>query len=145
MEMGTIIPVKLEENGSSIERGKERLRRILIVDDEERVALTLSRGLRKLSGCEIRTAISGEQCLQLFAEKPFDLLITDYRMPGMDGVALAERVLRLFPDTVVILMTAYNNGDVQRYCRHLAISHILDKPVGLQKIRDLVGEILFEH
>ncbi len=145
MEIGTIIPLTLEENRSSKGRDREQVYRIVIVDDEERVALTLSKGLRKLPQCEIRTASSGELCLQLFSEKPFDLLITDYRMPGMDGVALAERILQLFPQTVVILMTAYNNGDVQRYCQHLAISRILDKPVGLQQIRDIVGEILFEH
>ncbi len=112
-------------------------RRILVVDDEENVALTLQEGLQKLPDCEVQVATSGEQALALFKEQAFDLLITDYKMPGTDGLTLAARVRQTYPRTEIILITAYGDDILRQQAAHLSILHVMDKPVKLKEIRDM--------
>jgi len=116
--------------------------RILVVDDEVNLALMLKDGLNKLPNCEVAMATSSEQALQLFAEQPFDLLITDYKMPGLDGLALATRIRRLYPLTAIVMMTAYGNDDLRARATRVNIRHFLDKPVQLTDIRLAVLEAL---
>ena len=115
---------------------------ILIVDDEEQVALTLQEGLQTLPNCEILTATNGEQALQLFKQRSFDLLITDYEMPGIDGITLAIQVRRLYPHTATIVITGYGDSLSQEPLKNGSIQHILDKPVKLAEIRSVVLEML---
>lgn len=122
--------------------GSVILRRILIVDDEEGVALTLRNMLKRLPNCEIAIAASGEQALQLFEQKPFDLLITDYKMPGMDGLTLATRIQRLYPQTAIVMITAYGNDELREQAARASIRGILNKPVGLADIRKAALEAL---
>jgi two-component system response regulator AtoC len=116
--------------------------RILVVDDEVNLALTLKDGLNKLPNCEVAMATSGEQALQLFAEQPFDLLITDHKMPGLDGLTLATRVRRLYPLTAIVMMTAYGNDDLRKRATRVSIRHFLDKPVQLTYLSLAVLEAL---
>ena len=118
------------------------LRRILIVDDEENIALTLQDGLERLANCEIAIATSGEQALGLFEQQPFDLLITDYKMPGTDGITLAARVRQLYPRTVIIMITAYGDETLREQAARASIQRVLDKPVGLAEVRCVALEAL---
>lgn len=118
------------------------LRQILIVDDEENVALTLQAGLEKLPQCEITVATSGVEALELLGRKPFDLLITDYKMPGTDGLALATRVRQLYPQMSIIMVTAYGDEALHRQATHISIQRILDKPVELDEIRSVASAVL---
>ncbi len=118
------------------------LRRILIVDDEENVALTFQDSLERLPNCEIAIATNGEQALQLFEQQPFDLLITDYKMPGTDGITLAVRVRQLYPRTVIIMITAYGDQTLREQAARASIQRVLDKPVRLGEIRCVALEAL---
>lgn len=113
------------------------LRRILIVEDEACVAFTLREGLRKLPHCEVVVTLSGEQALQLFEENPFDLLITDYKMPGLNGVALASHIQQRYPGTGIIMITAYGHDLIQDPAAARAIQRVLHKPIRLTEIRDV--------
>jgi len=118
------------------------LRRILVVDDEENVALTLQAGLEKLPNCHVEIATSGEQAWQLFEQQPFHLLITDYKMPGMDGIALAARVRQAYPQTAIVMVTAYSTDELREQAAQAAIQHILDKPIKLAQVRSAAIEAL---
>lgn len=120
-------------------------RRILIVDDEESVAFTLREGLRKLPQCEILVALSGQQALKLFEEQPFDLLITDYRMPDLSGVALASCIQKRYPGTGIIMITAHGLDLVQEPVATSIIQRVLHKPVQLAEIRDVALQTLALH
>jgi len=120
------------------------VRRILVVDDEESVALTLEAGLERVPNSEVAIATSGDQALQLFEEKPFDLLITDYKMPGTDGMTLATRVRQLYPKTIIILVTAYSSEELRQQAARVSIQRILDKPVKLADVRAVAIEALGE-
>ncbi len=119
-------------------------RRVLVVDDEENVAMTLQAGLEALDNCEIVVATNGKEAWQLFEQQPFDLLITDYKMPGMDGMTLAARVRERYPHMSIILMTAYGEGDEALRSRadRAAIQRLLSKPVGIAEIRRVAAEEL---
>ena len=117
-------------------------RRILVVDDEENVALTIQDGLEKLPNCQVAVATSGDRALQLFEEMPFDLLITDYKMPGTDGMTLSARVRQSYPQTSIIMITAYSNQLLQQQAIDFSIQCVLDKPVKLDEIRSVALETL---
>jgi two-component system response regulator YesN len=110
-------------------------RNILVVDDDENVALSLQDGLATLPNCGIVVATNSSQALEIFERRHFDLLITDYRMPGMDGMTLARRIRQLYPQTAIIVITAYNSDALRDQADGIDIECILDKPAGLVEIR----------
>ena len=112
------------------------VKHILLVDDDRSVATVLKEGLEDLPDCEVTIAANGEEALSLFERQSFDLLITDYKMPGMDGVALATRVRERYPQTAIILITAYGDDVLREQADRVPIHRILDKPVKLGDIRN---------
>jgi CheY-like chemotaxis protein len=117
-------------------------RRILVVDDEENVALTLRLSLEKLPLCETTVATSGAQALELLERQPFDLLITDYLMPGLDGLALVTRVRQLYPQIQIIMLTACCDERLHRQAAGVSIQRILGKPIKLEEIREVASSVL---
>ena len=77
---------------------------LLLVDDEENILRSLKRILRK-EPYDIRTATSGEDALALLNEQKFDLVISDARMPGMDGPTLLAEIKKTWPWCIRILLT----------------------------------------
>jgi len=83
---------------------------ILIVDDEKNYLLVLSAVLEE-EGYEVLTAVSGAEALEVLASSEPDLVLTDMKMPGMDGIELLERIKARDPDLPVIMMTAHGTVD----------------------------------
>ena len=118
-------------------------KRILVVDDDERVLFVLHDILAGLGNqYEVVTAQTGYEALDKAREMPFDLLIADLRMPGMDGVELTEAVRALSPSTVVIWITAYGSQETDAEAVRLAVYRCLDKPLEVTKIRQIAREAL---
>ncbi len=80
--------------------------RILVVDDELIVRDSLQAWLQD-EGFEVDIAASGPEALELLSEQPYQLMLTDIKMPGMDGVELLQKTKEDFPDLCVVMMTAY--------------------------------------
>lgn len=137
------LPLSSPEDGRT--PGSMCALRILLVDDEENVILTMKAGLEMLLGCEVAIATSGEQALRLFEEKPFDLLITDYKMPGMDGMTLSARVRQSYPQTGIVMITAYGDDNLREQAAKVSIQSILDKPVSLADVCTAALEALNER
>jgi CheY-like chemotaxis protein len=113
--------------------------RILIVDDEPKVAFFFQKNLEMMEArYEVRAVNSGQAALTELQKKPFDLLITDLRMPQMDGLELLRQVRARSPQTKTILVTAYGSEDVWEQARQLEISQALSKPL---KIPDLLTAV----
>ena len=117
--------------------------RVLIVDDEENVTVLLQRSLARLGpGLEVWVANSGAQALDLLNGKRFDLLITDYQMPHMNGLKLTEVVRQRHPEMKVILMTAYPSSQIADLADRLAVACYLVKPFSCRSLRQIVHELL---
>lgn len=117
-------------------------RRILVVDDEERVAIGIRDSLEILPNCEITVATGSEQALQLFQQQPFDLLITDYNMPGTNGITLATRIRQSHSQTAIIMVTACASDSLRDQAAHVSIHRILQKPVPISEIRSVALKAL---
>lgn len=84
--------------------------RILIIDDEEGIRLLLRAILTK-EGYAVAEAEDGFKAIEMFKEDDFDLVITDVKMPGMDGIEVLKRLKELDPDVEVIILTGHGNLD----------------------------------
>ena len=81
--------------------------KVLVVDDED-VVCKSCKAILKEEGCEVETAYSGAEALQVMGAQDFDVVITDLRMPGMDGMELLTEIKHEAPSTAVILITGYS-------------------------------------
>ncbi|MGD2272526.1 MAG: sigma-54 dependent transcriptional regulator [Desulfobacterales bacterium] len=100
---------------------------IMIVDDEKIVRESLFHWFKK-AGHTAETAPSGFEALEKLEQTPYDLLFVDIRMPGMDGIELLEKVKAEYPDTVVIIITAYGSIESAIKAMKLGASDYLLKP-----------------
>lgn len=118
---------------------------ILVVDDHPSTASTLARTVTLLgSGIQTLVANSGEQALQIASSHSVDILITDYMMPGINGVELIEKLQSTSGQhpAYTIIITAGDPANVQIASRDLCINHILLKPVPPQRICELVSNAI---
>jgi CheY-like chemotaxis protein len=117
--------------------------RILIAEDEEALRAMCARGLT-MSGHEVMTACDGGEALDLLKRESgrFDLLLTDIRMPVMDGIALALASARDFPELVILLMTGYADQRERAQGLDALIHDVIAKPFTLAVLRAAVDEAL---
>jgi DNA-binding NtrC family response regulator len=121
------------------------VRHVLVVDDEESVLFVLYNGLLRLDDgyeIEVEKAHEGREALEKLRETHFDLLITDLRLPGMDGVTLTEAARDIDSDIVVVWITAHDCHKVRRDRERLGVYRCLDKPLEIDEIRGIVREAL---
>ena len=117
--------------------------RILIAEDEE-LLCTLSARALATDGHEVKTAGDGREALDLLSreEGRFDLLLTDIRMPVMDGIALALAAARDYPDLTILLMTGYADQRERAQGLDAIIHDVLTKPFSVAVLRGTVNEAL---
>ena len=118
-------------------------KRVLIVDDEPYVTMTLASILEKLGDAYvIDTTNTSSDVLPRLEKTDYALMITDYKMPGMDGIDLAKAVQSISPQTHIILMTAYGSCALAETAENLRLDGYLDKPFTVAQIRKMVIQIL---
>lgn len=120
------------------------LKRVLVVDDEDDLTWSISKSLEKNErAVEVICVNNGDSALAYLATRHVDLVITDVRMPGRDGLALLRDIQRDYPRTRVILMTAHDSEEIRyQIARHSALHHCLEKPFELQNLHKLIFEAL---
>lgn len=117
--------------------------RILLVDDDDAVRAFVKRAL-EMDGHEVEAAIDGADAFDRLtaAAGAFDLLLTDIRMPMMDGIALALATARDFPDLTILLMTGYADQRERAADLDALIHDVVTKPFTLDQIRSAVADAL---
>jgi CheY-like chemotaxis protein len=117
--------------------------RILIAEDEEALCAMCARAISS-AGHEVTTACDGGNALDILQRESgrFDLLLTDIRMPVMDGIALALAAARDFPDLTILLMTGYADQRERAYGLDAIIHDVIAKPFTLATLRGAVAEAL---
>ncbi|NOY78851.1 MAG: sigma-54-dependent Fis family transcriptional regulator [Calditrichaeota bacterium] len=117
--------------------------RLLIVDNEEKMC-TLLKTYLTTEKLEIVTALSGEEAIARFKEEPFDVVLTDLKMPGKSGLDVLDEVLRMAPETSVVLMTAFATAQTAVQAMKKGAYDYLIKPFDFEEVRLKIERILKE-
>ena len=114
---------------------------ILVIDDEQAQREALAGHLLK-QGYEVLVGEDGTAGLELFAHNQVDLILTDFRMPGMDGMSVLQEARRLNPEVEVVLLTAYGTVDGAVEAMQGGACHYLEKPIELDELDRVVQTAL---
>lgn len=122
----------------------QQLKRLIIVDDEP----IICEGLRKTIdwgqlGIEVvDVAYDGEEALNIIQSQPIDIVLSDIRMDGMDGLKLAERIRGNYPNIRIVMISGYEDFDYARSAMRLGVSDYLLKPVDIDELKSVVIQIV---
>ncbi|HEY3309217.1 MAG TPA: response regulator [Desulfuromonadaceae bacterium] len=110
---------------------------ILVVDDDwdsrRMLALCLA-----MEGFKATCAASGDEALILLKSSPFCLMLTDYNMPGMDGLRLSEEALKAHPGLVIVMMTGASLKQLYLRAARSGISAVLAKPLNIKELFSII-------
>jgi DNA-binding NtrC family response regulator len=115
-------------------------RRIMIVDDEAAIRESLAEALANQPG-EVQTAADGKQALELLSRAAPDIVLTDVRMPEMDGLALLREIRRRAPQVDVVLMTAFDDMPMVASAMREGAADFLVKPLDLHVLRRVLARV----
>jgi PAS domain S-box-containing protein len=135
-----------EAEGISANKPDDQLEggeRILVVDDEELLAVLQKRLLESL-GYKVEAIVDSNKALQTFKERPtdFDLIVTDMTMPRMTGTELSAEISKIRPDIPIILCTGYSELIDQKKASDFGINQFFTKPVGMDELAKAIREEL---
>ena len=111
--------------------------RLLVVDDEPIVGKRLKQVFGKI-GFVIETYTDSAAALAAMAEKPFDIVVTDLKMEGIDGIEVLKRVRAMNPETRVIIITGYASPDTAELADREGVFAFLAKPFRLDELKQVI-------
>lgn len=117
----------------------ENSAKILVVDDNNPLRILLSKMLSRL-GYEVSSADSGENGLRIFLRNKFDLVFSDYEMPGIDGVDFACSIKKCSPRTPVVIMTGAGREAVLSR-NSAAVDEVISKPFTLAQLDETIQNL----
>jgi predicted regulator of Ras-like GTPase activity (Roadblock/LC7/MglB family)/CheY-like chemotaxis protein len=122
------------------------MKRVLVVDDEADMLWMLQRNLNKgMEDVEILAAESGEEALAILSDKEINLVISDINMPGINGLDLLLEINNRYPQTGVIIMTAYPSNTYESQAMLSGSLRFVEKPFDIKDMRQIVKETLFSE
>ena len=118
--------------------------RILIVDDAGPVVVLCVNVLQAL-GYAVKGANRGETAVELMRKERFDLMVLDYKMPGMTGFDVYQQAKALYPDIAVVLVTGHGSPEVVTEANRMGFDSILLKPFTSEELRGTVEKVLTDR
>ncbi len=113
-------------------------RRLLIVDDEDAILNLLKTLFTENSDWQVTTATSGKEAMSILFKKRFPLIITDLKMPHMNGVELCSRIRETNPLSYIIAMTGYQDFFELKNCREIGFDDYFKKPFEFTELLEQV-------
>lgn len=117
--------------------------RLLVVDDEPIVGKRLNQVFSKM-GFEIETHTEAATAMAAMAAKPFDIVVTDFKMDGMDGMEVLRQVRGMNPSTKVIIITGYASPETAELAEAQGVFAFLAKPFRLDELKQVIFRALEE-
>jgi CheY-like chemotaxis protein len=119
--------------------------KVLIVDDEETLTWSMTKTLAKDEGkYELVIANTGSEALTVLKQHPIDVVVTDIKMPDINGLELLSMIRKQYPSTKVIIMTAYGSPEVHKEATRRGSYFYLEKPFEISELRTLILKALDE-
>jgi DNA-binding NtrC family response regulator len=122
----------------------DQSRRVLVVDDDAVVGHSINRVLTE-QGFEVQEAMSGSDALAELDHQHYDMVFTDIRMPGMDGLDMTARVKSSHPEVPVLVITGYGTEANEKRASDLGVAGFLRKPLSPQTIVENAERVLRER
>ena len=116
---------------------------ILLVDDDQNLVTTLSHGLRKAMAKTISVAVclSGPEALSMLTTQRFDVVISDFNMPGVSGLELLNKIRQDHREMILVLITAYGTDTLEEEAHRLGIGYIT-KPFDLTCLVKIIHDFI---
>ena len=118
--------------------------RILVVDDEKEIRDFLFKALSRIAGFRVELAENGEEALKKIEKEIFDLVLTDLKMPDMDGLQLVAEIAKSKPEILTVLMTGHGTIDSALEAMKRGASDYLTKPLNLEEMFVRLQKVLEE-
>ena len=119
-------------------------RKVLVVDDDAVVGHSINRVLTG-QGYQVREAVSGMEALEELGHQRYDMVFTDIRMPGMDGLDMAARMKKSHPEMPVVVITGYGTEASEKQASDLGVAGFLHKPLSPDTIIENAERVLRER
>jgi DNA-binding NtrC family response regulator len=124
--------------------GKLKEMKTLLIDDDEWIRDSLSLFFEG-EGCHLVAVETAEEGMEELKRQGYDIILVDYRLPGMDGLEFLERIKDSHPDALTILITAYGSKDVFLKARKIGVTGFVDKPFTIRTIEDSLSRLISKH
>ena len=119
------------------------MKKILIVDDEETLTWSMARSLSKGNDSyEVLIANNAKEALHVLKNNKIEVVISDIRMPDMNGLDLLVRIKRDYPDTRVVMMTAYGSPNIVIEANRKGALQCIEKPFEISEIKKIVTDLM---
>ena len=115
--------------------------KILILDDEEHTRLGYAEVL-KLDGYDVETAENGEEALEKALNDKFDIIITDLRMPEVDGITFIQKLREHNINVPVLVITAFGSYKTYKSAKNLGVIEYLNKPIRAKDLKSAIEKIV---
>lgn len=117
--------------------------RILLVEDDNSIAKIIELGMHDLKeSYHLDQAISAEEGLDLWGEQPYDLVLSDYNLRGMNGLALIKTLKEHGTNSPMVLFTAYDTPQLRKEARDVGVAQFIAKPFFVDQFVNLVRTLL---
>jgi CheY-like chemotaxis protein len=116
--------------------------RVLVVDDDPSVLATYRRLLKRAGYTTVAESDPRQVLANGMLDQGIDLILVDYKMPGMDGLTFLSQLRRRECKARCILISAYLNDELRSQARNLGVDRVLDKPVDCCILRQVINELL---
>ncbi len=115
--------------------------KILLIDDDEWIRDSLNLFFES-EGCHITVLETAEEGMEELKEQTYDIIITDYRLPGMDGLEFLKRIKESSPETMKILITAYGSKEVVSEAYRIGVQDFIEKPFTTNTIEESLSRLI---
>lgn len=121
-----------------------RKKNILLVDDDEWIRDSLCVFFEN-RGCSLKAVESAEAGINEIGRQNYDIMITDYQLPGMSGLDLLRQIHCLYPHMLTILISVYGNHEIYAQAAEIGVENIIEKPFSMGTIKASLSRILCEQ
>jgi two-component system cell cycle response regulator CpdR len=119
----------------------QQMKDILVVDDDSLLLGVIKRVLER-EGFAAHCVESGEEAIEQIKERTFSLMITDFNMPGLNGLELARKGLEIAPQMPIIMNTGGISPIITRLAKEIGIAKVLAKPIHLTELLQTISDVM---